>query len=327
MSYCYNSKLKDYILGFVKQKHSLGYPYLESQRVLHDFDQFCVRFFADAETITPELGNAWAVIKSTEKPVSFQNRIAPIRELAKYMMRQDMDAYVIPAALVPKNRQPYIPHIFTPYELECFFEASDTQPPMIRSRLRHLQIPVIFRLLYACGLRPHEARLIKCGHMNLENGTLFIPESKGHKDRMIVIPPDLVSICARYHWHLKREYPDGEAFFPCQRFQGKSYSRHWLQKVFHHCCNEANIRITSGNMLRPYDFRHTFATHKMYQWIKEGKDLSVYLPYLSAYMGHATFSQTAYYIHLIPELFSEMSAMDLNVWETLIPEVPYETKG
>ena len=48
------------------------------------------------------------------------------------------------------------------------------------------------------------------------------------------------------------------------------------------------------------------------------------LPYLSAYMGHANFSHTAYYIHLTPEIFLHMSQMDLSRFENLIPEVAYE---
>jgi len=60
--------------------------------------------------------------------------------------------------------------------------------------------------------------------------------------------------------------------------------------------------------------------------MKEKKDLSACLPYLSAYMGHASFSNIAYYIHLIPECFSVLSGMDLNTYESLIPEVPHEAK-
>ena len=44
-----------------------------------------------------------------------------------------------------------------------------------------LVMPVIFRLIYTCGLRPQEGRLIKRKDINLEEGVLFIPESKRHK--------------------------------------------------------------------------------------------------------------------------------------------------
>lgn len=40
--------------------------------------------------------------------------------------------------------------------------------------------------------------------------------------------------------------------------------------------------------------------------------------------GHAHFSDTAYYIHLIPDFFSELSGIDLDAYGSLLPEVPYE---
>ena len=47
-------------------------------------------------------------------------------------------------------------------------------------------------------------------------------------------------------------------------------------------------------------------------------------PLFERLYGHAHFSATAYYIHLIPDLFSELSGMDLNVYGDLLPEVPHE---
>jgi len=68
-------------------------------------------------------------------------------------------------------------------------------------------------------------------------------------------------------------------------------------------------------------FSHTFATHRLYLWLREGKDVTAMLPYLSAYMGHAQLSDTYYYIHLVPELFADMSGLDFSKYESLLPEV------
>ena len=54
------------------------------------------------------------------------------------------------------------------------------------------------------------------------------------------------------------------------------------------------------------------------KWIEEGIEINEYLPYLSAYMGHASFSSTFYYIHLLPE---RLSLMDFTQNEGIIPEV------
>jgi integrase len=68
----------------------------------------------------------------------------------------------------------------------------------------------------------------------------------------------------------------------------------------------------------PYDFRHNYATQTLMRWAEEGKDLNAWIPYLCAYMGHATFSSTFYYIHLLPERLRDMNYMSVC---GIIPEV------
>lgn len=55
--------------------------------------------------------------------------------------------------------------------------------------------------------------------------------------------------------------------------------------------------------------------------MKDGRDIDTCLPFLSAYMGHAHLSQTAYYIHLVPEIFPTLSGLDWERFSKLIPEV------
>ena len=84
---------------------------------------------------------------------------------------------------------------------------------------------------------------------------------------------------------------------------------------------KAGIDGTGRRSPRLYDFRHTFATHRLYHWMREGKDLNAMLPYLSAYMGHAQLSDTYYYIHLVPGLLEEMSGLAFSSAEAILPEV------
>lgn len=324
MNYEFRSAFAEDICAFITEKHALGYPYLDSERVLHYFDKFCLDQFSESNTLSKEIGIAWAVIKPTEKPASFQNRLAPVRELAKYMKRNGKNAYVIPTSLAPKSGQQYQPHIFTQNELQAFFHQADSYKFESRSHLRHLQIPIYFRFLYCCGLRPNEARLIRYENLKLNDRVLLIPESKGHKDRLIVIPEELCMMLEKYAFYLKNEFPSSDYLFPCQRFKGAAYHKGWPTMIFHECWNSCHFETTAGNNPRPYDFRHTFATYRIYEWMKQEKDLMSMLPYLSAYMGHSHISHTAYYIHLVPEFFAEMSGMDMNLYSSLIPEVPYE---
>ena len=45
------------------------------------------------------------------------------------------------------------------------------------------------------------------------------------------------------------------------------------------------------------------------------------LPFLREYMGHETLSETAYYIHILPENLAKSPAIDWDKFNGLLPEV------
>lgn len=59
------------------------------------------------------------------------------------------------------------------------------------------------------------------------------------------------------------------------------------------------------------DFRHTFATSRMLQWYREGRDVAQELPKLATYLGHVDVSLTYWYVQAVPELL-ELAARYLN---------------
>lgn len=66
--------------------------------------------------------------------------------------------------------------------------------------------------------------------------------------------------------------------------------------------HEATGKDVPERILQRYDFiRHRFASTVLQRWLDEGRNLYAMLPYLRAYMGHEKFSDTAYYIHILPE--------------------------
>jgi len=47
--------------------------------------------------------------------------------------------------------------------------------------------------------------------------------------------------------------------------------------------------------------------HRLIRWYQEGADLSAKIPILATYLGHRDVSSTQVYLHLIPELFPEIT--------------------
>lgn len=313
------SNLSEYISSFIDQKHSLGYSYIVSEYILKSFDRLCFEQFPEANTITREIAEVWAQRRDNEQVCTFINRMAPIRELAKYMNRLNIDAYVIPGEMLPKWKDIHKYHVLTIKELQLFFNAADTFTSNKCHTLNMLAMSVIFRLMYCCGLRPNEARKIKTADINFSTGELQIPESKGHKERVVVISDDLLCVCEKYYQELSKYYPCSIYFF--RGYTDRPFASRTINEWFLKCSKKSGIAEEYSENLRPYDLRHNFATHKINEWIENGIDVEVNMPYLSAYMGHAKYADTAYYIHLSTEQF-KYGLFDR--FEQLIPEVTYE---
>ena len=72
----------------------------------------------------------------------------------------------------------------------------------------------------------------------------------------------------------------------------------------------------------PYDFRHHFAYACIERWRTQGKDVHAMLPYLSRYMGHASFDSTYYYIHTSPDFLDAYNDIT-RASQDLLPEVGF----
>ena len=314
----FKSQFADRIVEFVQQKRALGFPYDGSEAILEKFDRFCLEHFPSEIILSKELCLAWAVRRETEGNNGFRNRVSPIREFAKYLIRIGEAAYIVPPDFTRRGPRP-LPYIYSEEEVAAILRVFDEMKPRKGFPVRHFVIPAIIRLLYCCGLRPVEARRLKVTEVDLSIGKIYIRESKGHKDRIVMLGGDNIEYFRTYNGNVSCLLPGRDWFFP--NSSDEIYTKEWLDKTFRIAREKAGITGESSNPPRPYDLRHTFATHRLYLWMKEGKNLDSMLPYLSTYMGHAQLSDTYYYIHLVPGQLKTMSGLDFSKYEALIPEV------
>ncbi len=318
MIYTFESRFATRIQEFIAQKNALGFGYLESARLLRDFDRFCLTYFPDADSLTENLCLAWATKKDTEGNNTFRNRMMPVREFARYLNRNGETAYVLPPDIARKDA-PYTPYIYTEAEILAIWDVLDHLIPRSGFPVRQFVIPTMVKLLYCCGLRPAEARRLRVGDVDMDKGRLNIMESKQHRSRIVMMTDDVAAMLSDCNVVVSAVMPDREPFFP--NSEGGFYGKRGLEKTFRQTLMKAGVDGTGRRSPRLYDFRHTFATHRLYHWMREGKDLNAMLPYLSAYMGHAQLSDTYYYIHLVPGLMEEMSDFAFSSAEVLLPEV------
>ncbi len=317
MIYTFESRFAARIEDFIAQKNALGFGYMESSRLLRDFDRFCKAHFPDEDFLTEEVCLAWATKKDTEGNNTFRNRMMPVREFARYLNRNGETAYVLPPDIARKDA-PYAPYIYTETEILAIWNVLDHLTPRGGFPVRKFVIPAMVKLLYCCGLRPAEVRRLRVKDIDLDKGRLNIMESKQHRSRIVMMADDVMEMLSDCNAVVSAVMPEREPFFP--NSEGGYYGKRGLEKTFRQTLMKAGIGGAGRRSPRLYDFRHTFATHRLYHWMREGKDLNAMLPYLSAYMGHAQLSDTYYYIHLVPGLLEEMSGVAFSSAEALLPE-------
>lgn len=320
MSEQYSSVFASQLSQFVATKRAIGCRYDTAAVHLRHFDRYCCRR-DDHSSLDRELVLDWSKKRDNEGPRTHRVRISPIREFGKYLQSIGVsDAYVLPGGLTRKVGR-YVPHFFTKAEITAFFTTCDNLGPHGAMRVRHLVLPVFFRLLYCCGLRTCEARTLKVEDVDLQTGHIRILRSKGERSRSLPLPQDLLELFKRYDAQVSKIYPDRIYFFPTTR--AACYCCGNLATVFRKIWNAAGLPQTLSPKPRAYDFRHHLAFSTLNRWITSGVDVNCMLPYLSRYMGHGSLESTDYYLHLVPEFFHAFSEK-VKSTETLLPEPDYE---
>ena len=155
--------------------------------------------------------------------------------------------------------------------------------------------------------------------VDFTTGRLFIRESKGRKDRIVMMADDVCVYMNKYNDKVNEIVPQRNYFFPNP--DGGIYNEKRLCDIFSEVRKSLGILGTDLCKPKLYGLRHSFATHRLYQWLNEGCDINAMFPYLSAYMGHSQLTDTYYYIHLVPGQFKAMSGIDFTCYEDLLPEV------
>lgn len=315
----YESFFKDYLRSHVDLKQALRYKYETDAAHLKRFDQYLVENYPLATSITKEIVLTWCRKKTYEAQANQCTRAGTLRQFTKYLDSIGIEAYILPKGYFPSEK-PYVPYIYTQDELSRFFAKTDQCCACSEFPERHLIMPVLFRMLYLCGLRVSEARLLKVGDVDLENGILSIQHSKKDNSRLVPMSDALAEGCRQYS---KKVHPfpvSDDYFFPA--LGGKPMTIGNVYKNFRKFLWQAGISHHGrGRGPRVHDFRHTYAVHCLKKWVGQGKDLAAYLPVLKTYLGHDSFEETAYYLRLTADVFPDITLKLETCYPGIIPEL------
>jgi site-specific recombinase XerD len=302
---------------FLQEKYACGYAYREEKRILRHLENFLVQEGLATCELPRSSARKWLAKKTDESAGTQRKRIAVTRQFSRFLLRLGYPAYVPDSTLTSRTPATFVPRMLTDEELRKFFQVLDALEPTAHSPLRHLIMPEVFRLLYGCGFRVSEVLKLQVRDVDLNQGVITVRQGKFRKDRLVPPALPLVNRLQKYAAHFEKRPPDA-IFFPGP--SGAPFSVSAVYKLFRQLLLRCGISHGGpGTGPRIHDARHRFAVQALRRWYQDGANLNAKLPLLATYLGHQNLSGTQRYLHLVAELFPEITARADAAFGDVIP--------
>lgn len=290
--------------SYVALQHSLGYQFSKQTASLRAFLDY-VRSSRAQGPLSQALALE-CVMASGLTPNGRAIRYAVIRRFAEYHTAFDPRTASFDRRALPRSRAIPPPRILSDEELRLLMSACERVSTKQPSRGRTLATMV--GLLASTGLRSGEAVRLDRSDVDLISGVLQIRKTKFRKDRLVPVHATTLRALRDYARHRDLAYPTPKApaFFISTR--GTRLMKGGLYYGFEQACALAGLNAHAAKALRPHDLRHRFAVTRLAEWHRQKLDVQSMLPLLATYLGHARYSDTAYYITATPELLGLAAA-------------------
>jgi len=303
----------------VSYKRDLGFKFGESALYsLRHMDDYFKKYNLSSPALTKRMVEDFVSRRDRESDKTQHMRMCLIRQFALFMNRMGFDFYVYPDELVPIAKT-FTPYIFTHDEIERILNVVDHLAYRPQSKYYHLIYPMLFRMLYGCGLRINEALSLKKSDVDLVNGILTITKAKNSTSRLIPMSWSLTDYCRRYAKNMGFDMSSDGYFYP-SRDAGK-YNSTPVYVKFKQFMKLAGIFPDGSVGPRVHDIRHTYAVHALEKMINEGQDVYCTLPILSTYLGHRGIESTEKYLRLTEEAYDSIIDAVAPLYTDVFPEV------
>lgn len=317
--FVFTGPFKDYCPKYVSYKRGLGYNFGESSfYLLRHLDDYFKRYNLSIPVLTKRMVEDFVSHRDGESDKTQHMRMSLIRQFAFFMNRTGFNFYVYPDELIPIVKT-FTPYIFTHDEIERIINIIDDLPYRPQSKYYHLIYPMLFRMLYGCGLRINEALSLKKSEVDLVSGILTITKTKNNRSRLIPMSWSLTEYCRCYAENMCFDMFSEGYFYP-SRDAGK-YHRTPVYLKLKKFMKLAGIFPEGSVGPRVQDIRHTYAVHALEKMINDGQDVYCTLPILSAYLGHRGIESTEKYLRLTEEAYCNIIDATAPLYTDVFPEV------
>jgi len=170
-------------------------------------------------------------------------------------------------------REHHLPTVLTMAECASIFQQVDNP--------KH---KLLLLIGYGAGLRRSEIVNLKWEDILFAEHKIHVKQSKGNKDRMVMLPYSLVTYMENY----RKLYP-GESWVFQGQYKGEALSARTVQTVMRNAVLKAGLEKKAT----VHTLRHSFATHLL----ESGTDIR----YIQQLLGHSSIKTTMVYTHITPK--------------------------
>lgn len=308
---------------FMAERHALGFSYKTGEGAVRRFLKGFIEPADGKIEFTKEYVLEHTRRKLNQSDNTVLRDVCAVNCFLDFVIRKGFNAYRFPQKSLPKENKTFKAHIFTHEEIERLLAAADSVPFAKQNPNRHHQIPVMFRILFNCGLRVSELHNLRVCDVDLNENVFTVLDTKFHKNRLVPFSDTVAEALKDY---LEKVQPLSEdAWLFCSPKPCGKYTNSGLHVHFHLILRLAGIPCSGhGKGPRPHDIRHTFAVHCLNNWVLSGVDLMAALPVLSRYLGHNGIRGTQKYLQLTAQMYPDIVAKLETKFGDLIPAMEVE---
>lgn len=300
-----NGPFNNIIPDFQKYKKSLGYKYDN----ISDFYRLDKKLKQKKCLNFEEIEKIYQILIVEEKNEKTKKRnYSCLKELYHFLEIQENKKFYL-QPYYSKSKTHFKARILTSSELQKFFKILDEYCNTLEKEKSYV-FPVLFRLVYSCGLRISEALNLKTIDFSRENRTIFIEKSKENVDRILPLSDSMYVVVEEYSkiFDLKKQ----KFFF---EINGKKVSYKKSKHIFDKTLELLNFDF------RIHDLRHTFTVTNFNKFFDLNYKEDWILYYLHIYLGHKRIHSTEYYLQMTPNRYKKIIKQLDKEFENLFPKV------
>ena len=290
--------------AYLAARRSMGFDLRIDGRQLRAFARFADQT-GHRGPLTVAVAVRWAQSARRGTRLTWARRLQMLRPFMKYRAQFDPGTEIVPSGLFGPVHRRLVPHIYTEAEIRALLDAAAQLRPVTGLRLRPRTYATLFGLLASTGLRISEALALTPTDVDLPGAALTVRQTKFRKSRLVPLHPTTVAALRRYAEARRRRVSDRriETFLISDR--GTPLG----DRMVHHTFASLRARlgwIGRGDYALPriHDLRHSFVCRALVRSYQQQQGVDHVIDLLSTYVGHASVSDTYWYVTAIPDLLA-----------------------